>query len=111
MPTNAPMIEIPKQIHRAVCVPDARLPSDDVATCSSDRSDHERRNRPDQLDDREHALNVVERSEKPAMNSAGTTAAPTPMPISPEPTAPDGAPAARAVHHDDRGSTNMPVRA
>ena len=50
-----------------------------------DRRDHERGDGAQQLDDREHTLEVRGGSEKPATNSAGATVAPRPMPVRPEP--------------------------
>ena len=67
-------------------VPTSGLPPTVAAKWMKIGRDHEGGDRTQELDDREHALEVGDSRENPATNSAGATVAPSPIPVRPEPT-------------------------
>jgi len=86
MPTIAPPAARPKQIHSAVAIAGVASPVSVVAKCSKIGTIRKAATARSSSRMANTRWIEADRSEKPARNRAGTTEAPMPTPISPEPT-------------------------
>jgi hypothetical protein len=82
----APPAERPKQIHSAVSIAGVARPVSVAAKCSRIGTIKNAATARSNSRIAKTRWMAADRREKPARNSAGVTAAPTPTPISPEPT-------------------------
>jgi hypothetical protein len=86
MPAIAPPAARPKQIHNAVAIAGVARPVSVTAKCSRIGTIMNAATARSSSRIANTRWIEAERSEKPARNRAGTTEAPIPTPVSPEPT-------------------------